>query len=55
MFSNKGDTKDYIQLIIQEVKGCFLDKSYSFKVPVDKLDTILEYLKQLERKIRNGL
>jgi len=42
--------KDYIIIIVNEVRDCFLDKSHSFKVPVTELDTILEYIDNLSKK-----
>lgn len=44
------DTKNYINIIIQEVKNCFLDKSESYQLSTKQLDKIVEFIKELKAK-----
>ena len=42
--------KDYIIINIDEISGCFVEKSHSYKVPVEALPEIIKFIESLQRE-----
>jgi hypothetical protein len=45
----KKDMK-YIQVIVQEVDGCLIVNDRVFKLPVDKLEKVIEFIESLRKE-----
>ena len=46
--------KDYIIINIDEISGCFVEKSHSYKLPIIKLSELIKFIDNLtERKVKD--